>query len=287
MKSKLIYSLLIVSATASMAAAQQDFRTSRMPRTSSSGSGGSVSTEKPTDATPKPRKMEEPFTILQNTSIFARDRRTGTVAPDNNIVSPPPNPETYYAFRGAAEENGKLVAFLEDTRDGSTMRYSVGEQVASGTIKEITLDTLKYARRDGLLTATINLGCDLAGREAAVAVASNDSGSSSSSNSRDFSPQGIDAINNYGRGRGRGGFGNNGFGTNGFGSNGFDNSGGFRQRGFPGNFNGSQGGFGADGGGAGFRQRGMGGSGYNQQQDYSGGGGRRNRRQNDGGGYGG
>ena len=272
MKRTLTYSLLAVMAAGSMAAAQD--RTSRFR--SSSGSSGSVapSNERPSDATPRPRKMEDPYTILQTTSIFARDRRTGPAVEPTN-TTPPPNPETYYAFRGAAEENGKIVAFLEDTRDGSTMRYSVGEEIASGKITDITLDSLKYERRDGMLKSVINLGCDLSGRESAVAVADSSSSSSTSSNGSTSAPTGIDAINNY-RGRGF----NNGFGPGAFGSDG-----GFRQRGFGPSSFGSQGSYGADGGG--YRQRGFdrsqGGGSYGQQ-DF--GGGRRSRRDY-GGGYGG
>ena len=278
MKRTLTYSLLALMATGSMAAAQD--RMSRFRSSGSSSSSGSVapSNERPSDATPKPRKMEEPYTILQNTSIFARDRRTGS---DANIVQPPPpaNPETYYAFRGAAEENGKVVAFLEDTRDGSTMRYSVGEEVASGKITNITLDSIKYERRDGMLKTDIKLGCDLTGRESAVEVAENSSSSSSSNSMNPSSgPTGIDAINNYGRSRG---FGQRGFGPGSSGSNGYDSSN-FRQRGFgPSSFGGPSS-YGADGGG--YRQRGGGynGGGYNNQ-DFGG----RRRQRDYGGGFGG
>jgi hypothetical protein len=274
MKRTLTYSLLALMAAGSMAAAQD--RTSRF-RSSGSSSGSSVapSSERPSDATPRPRKMEEPYTILQNTSIFARDRRTGTAVEPTN-TTPPPNPETYYAFRGAAEENGKIVAFLEDTRDGSTMRYGVGEEIASGKITDITLDSIKYERRDGMLKTTINLGCDLSGRESAVEVADSSSSSSSSSSSNSANgPTGVDAINNYRRFNNGGG---RGFGPGSFGSSGYDSGGGYRQRGFggPSSFGGQKR-YGTDGGG--FRQRGFdrsqGGSGYGQQ-DF--GGGRRRQR---------
>lgn len=250
MKSIPLYLLLAIAAAVPVANAQDSFR---MRRGSSGGSSGS--TEKPSEITPRAKPMVEPFNILLNTSIFARDRRTG----NDRVVEPPPaavNPETYFAFRGAAEENGQVIGFVEDTRDSSTLRVKEGDPLASGKVAKITLDKLEFQHGASNQPRSISLGCDLTGREVMVASSSSDSTSSSSSSSNTSANRPFASINDIANYRG-GRFGNNG--PNDFGG---------RRRDFGGNgFGGPGGGFGGPGGG----------------QDF---GGRRGRRDN-GGGFGG
>jgi len=298
MKKAIIYLVLLLPATAGVALGQ-----GRRP----GGIGGGVAStnERPSNNTPRAAKMADPYSILLNQSIFARDRRSSAVERTSEPIVEPPNPDTFLAFRGVTVEGDqKVVIFMEDTRDNTMFRLHVGDTVTNtgGKIAGVALDensqyVLDYTHKDGLTTGHIPLGNSLANVEVAPpAVADATSGFGSQ-----FGGQG-----GFGRGGvGQGGFGQGGFGQNGFGGGRQFTSGslqdlqamgrGGRQRGGQNNFGGASqfgagqygqvdtSGFGVGGGRQRFGQTQGGQYDTTQQQGRRGGG----RRGGGGGGFGG
>jgi hypothetical protein len=129
------------------------------------------------------------YKIIVNQNMFSRNRRP-PIDPNakSRYVVPDPNLESYYVLRGIAREDGTFIAFFQDNRQGGTLRLREGGQVAHGTIKSITLDSLEY--QFGQRTRLIQIGYDLDGGKGA---ASSDSSSRFSSISRSQGSQARDS----------------------------------------------------------------------------------------------
>jgi hypothetical protein len=280
MKRIIIYSLLMAASSASIASAQD-----RGPRRNGGAAGGFTGTpEQPTNSTPRAKELAAAYQNLLNTSIFARDRRSGAQRPEVTQVDPPPSSENFLAFRGVAEEDGQMTAFIEDTRDNSPIRVHVGEPLANGKVSAMTPSELVYESKDGLRKMHVPLGNNLAGREMeAPQVATSDTPASATPASslqdlQNFFQQRRTRGGGFGGGPG-GGFGGTNGGGGGRGNGGqFGTGGGFdptqqrRQRGgggFDPNATGGGGGFdpNAAGGGGGGRRRQRGGGGGQNGQD--------------------
>jgi len=104
------------------------------------------------------------YRILVDRNIFVRNRR-------------PPRPEQSFAPRtvddsdpaprlvltGTARSGEGFIAFFEDRTSGETRRAAVGKTVGGAVVQAITLDGAVIL--DGETTRTIQIGCDLSGRE--------------------------------------------------------------------------------------------------------------------------
>jgi hypothetical protein len=79
-------------------------------------------------------------------NIFSRDRRPYVPRQERDSFRPPPPPiETDYCLKGITREHNVLTAFFEQLSTGVIGRYTLNAQIARGTIKSITLDTVEYA----------------------------------------------------------------------------------------------------------------------------------------------
>ena len=92
---------------------------------------------------PKARSWDK-YKVLIDRNVFCRDRarRPGPSAASGR---PAPPPESYITLKGVAQVGSRFVAFLEDAH-GGTRRVSVGDEVAGGKIKQITLDGLDFEK---------------------------------------------------------------------------------------------------------------------------------------------
>jgi hypothetical protein len=151
-----LYILVLIPAVAANTWAQN----ARLPQR---GSRGAV--ERPTSLTPLPMQLAEPYRQLLEISIFARDRRPDGVAVEPPVVPQRPNPENYLTFRGVADDGERILAFIEDTRDGSQIRVRVDDPLANGKILDIAPAGLVYQRKETAEKFTIVLGSNLAGTE--------------------------------------------------------------------------------------------------------------------------
>lgn len=109
------------------------------------------------------------YEVIIERSMFSRRRGFRRQREDETrreVVIP--NPESYFKFNGVVQEDGTFIAFVEDTRSNAVLRLRQGDQVARGTIKTLTLDSLVYAMGDK--TIVVQLGFDLEGGRGAVTM---------------------------------------------------------------------------------------------------------------------
>jgi hypothetical protein len=121
------------------------------------GPGGGSATFEP--------KLENKYAILETRSIFARDRRVA----NTSVAGRGEASESTLAFRGAAVEDGKFVAFIEDTNRQATQTVHVNDRVGQGRCTAITLDSITYEVNGE--PRDIELGYSLAGTPAPAPVA--------------------------------------------------------------------------------------------------------------------
>lgn len=121
------------------------------------GAGGGSGTFEP--------KLESKYAILETRSIFSRDRRVANSA----FAGRGDSAESALAFRGAAVEDGKFVAFIEDTNRQSTQTIHVNDRVGQGRCTAITLDSITYEVNGE--PRDIELGYSLAGTPAPAPMA--------------------------------------------------------------------------------------------------------------------
>ena len=85
------------------------------------------------------------YGILVERNIFSRNRSRKADKRDENpktIVQRSAHEE--FILRGISRWSKEYVAFLENTRDGQTKMYRIGDSVAEGKIKNITLDYVEF-----------------------------------------------------------------------------------------------------------------------------------------------
>ncbi len=85
------------------------------------------------------------YGILVERNIFSRNRSRKADKRDENpknIVQRSTHEE--FILRGISRWSKEYVAFLENTRDGQTKMYRIGDSVAEGKIKNITLDYVEF-----------------------------------------------------------------------------------------------------------------------------------------------
>ena len=165
---KRIIILLLVLIPAGLAVAQQ-FNgrdpSSRTRRNGVSGRPGSFNrppTAAATDAQAlpaiDPRNLQP---RLPETYLILGTRAFSPAMGGLEHLACPVGPQTQWAFRGAALQDGKYTAFLEDTVTHSISNVFDGQTVAGGQVAQISLDTLSYIRDDR--KTAVRIGQNLAG----------------------------------------------------------------------------------------------------------------------------
>lgn len=120
----------------------------------------------------EPNEPEDPwgkYELILERNMFSRQRgpRQRENREERREVAMP-NPESYFRLRGVVQEDGRFIAFVEDTRSNSVLKLRPGDSVARGTIKALTLDTVEYQLADQV--TTVRLGHDLEGGQGAVTM---------------------------------------------------------------------------------------------------------------------
>lgn len=121
----------------------------------------------------EPNKPDDPwgkYELILERNMFSRQRgaRTREESDEGRREVAMPNPESYFRLRGIVQEDGRFIAFVEDTRAGNVLKLRQGDSVARGTIKALTLDTVEYQLGDQV--TTVRLGYDLEGGQGAVTM---------------------------------------------------------------------------------------------------------------------
>jgi len=117
-----------------------------------------------------PRDPWAKYELILERNMFSRQRgarrQQGDGGPRQEVAVP--NPESYFRLKGIVQEDGRFIAFIEDTRSNSVLKLHAGDSVARGTIKTLTLDTIEYQLADQI--TTVQLGNDLEGGQGAVTM---------------------------------------------------------------------------------------------------------------------
>jgi len=120
--------------------------------------------------TQKPEDPWNKYEMILERNMFSRQRgpRVREQRNDERREVAMPNPESYFRLRGIVQEDGRFIAFVEDTRSNSVLKLHQGDNVARGTITGLTLDTVEYQLGDQV--STVRLGYDLEGGQGAVTM---------------------------------------------------------------------------------------------------------------------
>jgi hypothetical protein len=106
------------------------------PTTQAARVGGPVAAD-PASAVALPPE----FAIFQTRSPFGK----GPKKPPTTAGGP----EASFVLKGAVDVGGRLTAFIEDLAAKRVMQVAVGEPVARGKVKTITLDSIEYEAAGG------------------------------------------------------------------------------------------------------------------------------------------
>jgi len=120
--------------------------------------------------TQQPEDPWNKYELILERNMFSRQRgpRVREERNEERREVAMPNPESYFRLRGIVQEDGRFIAFVEDTRSNSVLKLRQGDSVARGTIKGLTLDTVEYQLGDQV--TTVRLGFDLEGGQGAVTM---------------------------------------------------------------------------------------------------------------------
>ena len=101
------------------------------------------------------------YKVLTENNIFLRDR--ARARPREQSIAPVPvrAPERDFVLTGIVRRDSGCIAFVEDMRNGETLRVRSGDTFADGQITDITLDGLVYRKDDQ--TRDIKIGNTLGG----------------------------------------------------------------------------------------------------------------------------
>jgi hypothetical protein len=106
----------------------------------------------PPGAAPAAPVLPPEFALFQSRSPFTHGPKK---------AGGPGGPETGFVFRGVVENGGKFTAFIEDRNAKRTTLLAVGESVARGKVKSVTLDAMEYEAAGS--AKRIEVGQDLNG----------------------------------------------------------------------------------------------------------------------------
>jgi len=97
----------------------------------------------------KPSDYSTKYTLLERKNIFLKGRRPvvgpgspGYNNPGDNL--PPRRPEELQVLRGISLQEGRRVAFVENTGNNTTSRLTPGSAILSGKITEVGGDYITY-----------------------------------------------------------------------------------------------------------------------------------------------
>ena len=132
------------------------------------------------------------YRVLVEQNIFSRQRGRSLDRDDSKPrEAPAPAPESYFVLKGIVRQNEEYVAFLENTRAGETIKARMGDSIARGRLKSLTLDNIEFELDAN--TIKIEIGDNLQGKVPTPSVTYNElvewSQSSSESSENEASGQ--------------------------------------------------------------------------------------------------
>ena len=95
------------------------------------------------------------YQVLVERNIFSRDRARAVQRRAEATLTPVPNPDRYIVLTGIVVQDEEYIAFLEDSRDGITVRARTGDVVARGRLKNIAFDHVEYETNGDSVTVDV------------------------------------------------------------------------------------------------------------------------------------
>ena len=117
---------------------------------------------------PAQQRSWEDYGLLMQRNIFSRNRgrrpeRTSRNEPQETPAPVVLAPESYMVLKGIVAAGTTSAAFIEDTRTNQVFCLTAGEKIASGTVTQLTLDSIVYKQGDRettiLVGQTLSGGC--------------------------------------------------------------------------------------------------------------------------------
>lgn len=115
--------------------------------------------------------MPREYAVLTERSLFMKTRPASDLPPRNytppsttSAESSSARAERSMVFNGATEVDGVGIAIFEDTAAGKILKFKVGDAIARGTIKRITIAGLEYEVAGRVIP--VSIGQTLEGTEA-------------------------------------------------------------------------------------------------------------------------
>lgn len=117
----------------------------------------------------RPPDYRERYGVLVERNIFLRNRsrppaRTPTTNSSESGTRPSRRPEQSYLLTGIVMEEGRRIAFIENTSTSSTERLAVGASIAGGKIIDVDFHHLEFESASGQ-RSKVEIGKTLAGGE--------------------------------------------------------------------------------------------------------------------------
>lgn len=102
------------------------------------------------------RAFMERFGLIVQRNIFARNRTQPQQRPTTRN-EPPPKPAAFHILTGIVrrEDGDGYLAFIEDTRNGTTNKVPLGGSIAQGTIKGMDFASIEFEAEGRLVTVEI------------------------------------------------------------------------------------------------------------------------------------
>ncbi len=113
------------------------------------------------------------YRVLVEQNIFSRQRGRSLDRDDSKPREvAAPAPESYFVLKGIVRQNEDYVAFLENTRMGETIKARVGDSIARGRLKSLTLDNIEFELDANIIK--IGIGDNLQGKAPTLSVTYNE-----------------------------------------------------------------------------------------------------------------
>ena len=97
----------------------------------------------------KTKGFWQDYKIIAQRNIFSRSRRSFVEKRSDGPkrISPP---ESYMVLRGIVRQGNEYIAFIENTSTGKTIKAKLGDSIAKGKLKTLTLDHIEYEADDNV-----------------------------------------------------------------------------------------------------------------------------------------
>ena len=115
------------------------------------------------------RQFWDNYRVLVERNIFSRNRsrplERGVSEPKRTAA---PAPESYFVLKGIVQQNKDYIAFFENTRTGEAVKVRKGDNIARGSLKNLTLDYIEFGLDAN--TVKVVIGNTLVGKTSSAAV---------------------------------------------------------------------------------------------------------------------